>query len=225
MKYSSTLKPLSKSEKYYREYLIHSPDNEKVKQSVAQLAAATRIKNQPSSATYQYSPPDRAKKYFDLKKSILGMEADVRYRKAGPLYRQLVELVPGDKDILAALADDSVMIAENDGLKPMMEYLRGIAGDDIVIYQAIAELLRQANKENALLAVLQKVNELDPTDKDTIFELALLYQRNNELQKSRKYFSTLGDDDCRSSECIQARASLWENSNCRNMHSTIMRFC
>jgi len=195
---------------YYREFLSHSPDNEKVKQSVAQLTVAIRIKKQSQTAKYQYSPPERAKKYFELKKSILAMDPDVRYREAESLYRQLVEIVPGDKDILEALAEDLVVIAENDGLEPMMEYISGIAGDDIVIYQAIAGLLRQANKGEALLAVLQKVNALDPTDKDTIFELALLYQKNNELQLSRKYFSLLEDDYCRSTECLQARVSLWE---------------
>ena len=195
---------------YFRKYLTYLPNDESVKQAVTQLAAVTRTKKQPLKQEDQYSSSDRATKYVDLKKNILGLDPAVRYRKAGILYKQLLEIVPGDQEILSAFASDLVVIKENEGLSPMIKYLSDIGSDDLVLYRAIAGLLRQLNEEEVLLAVLQKVNELNPADTAAIFELALLYQRHNKLHQSRIYFAKLSESDCRSNECLQARGALWE---------------
>jgi tetratricopeptide (TPR) repeat protein len=84
---------------YYKEFLKHLPNDAGVQQTVTQLAAATKTKKQLSKPEDQYSSSDRATIYADLKKNILGLDSAVRYRKAGPLYKQLIEIVPRDQEI------------------------------------------------------------------------------------------------------------------------------
>ena len=194
---------------YYERYLTKVPEDKEVQRTIAGLMTATDMRKSPPAREH-YPIAESSGKFDDLKKSLLQMDKTVRYRKAAPLYRQLIEFIPGDREIINALADDLLIIAGNEDAGSMRQYLADIAGDNLDIYNAMAELFRQLNREDALLAVLRKVHELAPADNVTVQELAILSLRKNELLQSRVYFAKLPDENCSDINCLQARALLWE---------------
>ena len=195
---------------YFGKYLKQFPEDLEVQRRVVNISAAAGKKDETLASLDQYFATATEKKSADLKKSILQHEAAGRYREAIPLYRQLIELSPGDPEILEALANDLLVIGENEGKISMVKYLSAIAPDNIAIYHSMAELLRRLKRDEELLAILHKIHELDPGDNATIQELAILYLEKDELWLSLEYFTKLSDSNCRNIQCLQARASLSE---------------
>ena len=199
---------------YYEKYLEKFPEDLNVKRRLVGITAATGRKKETITSLDQYFATDSETKSAKLKKSILQYEAAGRYQDAIPLYRQLIELSPGDPEILAALANDLLVIGENEGKISMVKYLSDIAPDNIAIYRSMAELFRRLKRDEELLVILLKVHELDPGDNAIIQELAILYLEKNELLLSQEYFAKLSDSSCTNIQCLQARAILSEKLQC-----------
>ncbi len=129
------------------------------------------------------------------------------------MYRQLLEINPENHETLSALANDLIILEKNKGHGAMLEFLSDIVADNLSIYRSMAELLRQLERQDELLVILQKIHELDPGDKFSTQELAIIYLKRDEWLLSRKYFAELSDTDCWNSRCLEARASLAEKMN------------
>ena len=195
---------------YYEKYLEQFPEDRDVKRRVMNITAASGRKKEIPASLDQYIATDSELKSAKLKKIILQYGAAGRYQDAIPLYRQLIELSPEDPEILAALANDLVVIGENEGTISMVKYLSDIVPDNVAIYRSMAKLLRQLNRDEELLAILHKIHELAPGDSAITQELAIVYLKKDELLLSQEYFAKLADSDCRNIQCLEARASLSE---------------
>jgi tetratricopeptide (TPR) repeat protein len=195
---------------YYEKYLEQFPEDRKVKRRVVNITASTGKEKETLASLEQYFAIDSEKKSADIKKTISQYEAAGRYQDAIPLYRQLIELSHGDPAILTDLANDLLVIGENEGKISMVQYLSDIVTDNIAIYRSMAELLRRLKREEDLLTILHKIHELDPEDNATTQELAIIYLEKDELLLSQEYFAKLSDFNCRNIECLQARALLSE---------------
>ena len=95
----------------------------------------------------------------------------------------------------------------------MIELLSDIVSDNMAMYREIAELLRRMSRDEELLAVLGKIHELDPGDKLTTQELAVLHLTGGDFLLSHRYFEKLSNADCLNSPCMEARATLAEKFN------------
>jgi len=197
----------------YGKYLEHYPqDNEILQRVVSINAELNRQKQSPTSLDHS-SESDDNEQVERLKETIRRYEVSGRYHETIPLHRQLIELRPEDNTVLAALTKNLIALKENDDTFSMVEYLSGIAPDNKAIYRSIAELLQRMGRHEEHLAVLLKIHKLDPEDKYTTQELALLYLDSGNLVQSRKFFAQLSDYDCRNIRCLEARATLSEKLN------------
>ena len=198
----------TKAFSYYEKYLDLYPDDPEVKERIAGVNAAMVKRRQTQPSFRQPSAVDTQGQAEELKGIIRKLEAAGRYNDTIPFYRQLIEISPDDHETLAALADDLVAIRKNKGNGSMLDFLSGVAPDNLAVYRAMAELLRRLEREDELLVILHKIHELDPGDLFATQELAILYLNRGELLQSRKYFAEIPDADCWNSSCLEARASL-----------------
>jgi tetratricopeptide (TPR) repeat protein len=203
----------SKALAYYGEYLEKYPNDHKITQRLAGINAAMVKKRQTPAVSQDYSVIDAQKQDEKLKTIIRNLETAGRHEDAGPFYRQLIEMSPEDPAILAALADNLVAIGKNKGIVSMLAFLTDIAPGNISIYRSMAELLRRLEREDELLAILNRIHELAPEDNFATQELAILYLNRGEWLLSRQYFAELSDSDCANILCLEARAELAEKLN------------
>jgi tetratricopeptide (TPR) repeat protein len=195
---------------YYEKYLAQFPNDQAVMQRIVSINAANENRKQ-NKESFPYPPVIDDQELTDkLKETIQNLEATGRYQEALPVYRQLLEISPEDTGILVALANNLIVIGENEGNTSMESYLSDAVPDNMSIYRSMVELLRRMGREDELLTVMTKIHELDPGDNFTTQELALLYLKRGELELSRKYFAELSDALCRNVECLEGRASLAE---------------
>jgi tetratricopeptide (TPR) repeat protein len=197
---------------YYEKYLQQYPNDPKILQRLARINAIMK-ERQLARSLQAYSAEEEQDRTDKLKGIILDLETVGRYQDAVPYYRELLSISPEDHETLEILANNLVAIEKNKGNSSMLQFLSDIATDNISLYRSMAELLRQLDHEEHLLAVLHKIHELDPKDNLSTQELAILYLNRGELLLSRKYFSELSDSDCSNSFCLEARALLEEKLN------------
>ncbi len=202
-----------KAVSYYEKYLKQYPNDPEVLQQIATINSAFMKMGKIRASLEDGTTLDYQDQIEKLKGIIRNLEDAGRYQETIPFYRQLIGISPEDNEMLAALANDLVVIGNNKGNVAMLGFLADIASDDISMYRSMAELLRRMEREEELLAVLHKIHELDPGDNFSTQELAILYLNRGEWLLSRKYFAELSESDCSNSICLEARASLAEKLN------------
>jgi tetratricopeptide (TPR) repeat protein len=198
---------------YYEKYLEQYPNDREVMQRFDGINAFIVKKGQTQASSKGDHPIDAQEQAEKLKVTIRNLGAAGRFEDAIPLYRELIKISPEDQETLTVLANDLISIGKNKGNAAMLEFLTEIALEDMKIYLSMAELLRRLEREEELLTVLHKIHELDPGDKNSIQELAILYLNRGEWSLSRKYFEELSDSGCLDTRCLEARASLAEKLN------------
>ena len=198
---------------YYEKYLQLYPDDPEIRQRLAGINAAIMNKIPIKTSTQEYPAPDEQDQTEKLKEVIRNLVTSGHYEDVIPLYRQLLVMSPEDHEILEALANDLIIIGKNKGNDAMLEFLSDIILDNISIYRSMADLLRQMEREEELVAVLHEIHDLDPADDLTTQELAILSLHRGEWLLSHKYFAQLSESFCTNSLCLEARASLKEKLN------------
>jgi tetratricopeptide (TPR) repeat protein len=199
---------------YYKKYLEHYPEDRNVAKRVAFINTAINRKKAALASPEAYHAKDDSEKQSTKLLQTIGRFGKAgRYNDAIPLYRQLLELFPGDQRTIELLANDLSAIGEKEGRESMVKYVSVIASDNISIYRSVAHHLRQMELTEPLLAILHVIHELDQEDNKTTQELAILYLGMDDLPASRKFFSRLSDKSCWNLECLQARAVLSRKLN------------
>lgn len=111
---------------------------------------------------------DRALKYYEY-----GLAVD-------PLNRDIAE---GKKRAQKILAQDMLVLVENDGGKNLWQDLVNVAPDCAGIYREMANLLREQGKVNELIEVLILLNKQMPGDQLIYDELAILLEQQGHLEE------------------------------------------
>lgn len=111
---------------------------------------------------------DRALKYYEY-----GLAVD-------PLNRDIAE---GKKRAQKILAQDMLVLVENDGGKKLWQDLVNVAPDCAGIYREMANLLREQGKVNELIEVLILLNKQMPGDQLIYDELATLLEQQGHLEE------------------------------------------
>lgn len=111
---------------------------------------------------------DRALEYYEF-----GMAVD-------PLNKDIVE-----KKIIAQkmLAEDLLVLVENDANKRLWQDLVKVAPDSTGVYREIANLLREQEKEDELIEVLRLLHSQLPDDQNIYKELASLLAQNGHSEE------------------------------------------
>jgi len=86
-------------------------------------------------------------------------------------------------NIRLILANDFLSIVENDGVWMLWRDLAKISPDRVGIYRAMADLLQQLGKEQALIEVLQIISIHVPQDLSVRLRLARLYLKNGDYSR------------------------------------------
>jgi tetratricopeptide (TPR) repeat protein len=204
------MRKYGKAVSYYEKYLVLYPNDREVMQRLNGINASIVKKTHVQASFKDDYSIDAQEQTEKLKVTIRNLGAAGRFEDAIPLYIKLIEISPEDQEILTVLANDLIAIGKSKGNGAMLEFLAEIALDNMSLYRSMAGLLRRLEREEELLAVLHKIHELDPGDKISTQELAILYLNRGESLLSRKYFEELSDSDCWNSRCLEARASLAE---------------
>lgn len=115
-----------------------------------------------------------------------------RLDKALGYYDYLLALNPADENIRKrkkvvqrALAQDLVVLVENNGSKKLWQDLVRVTSDRLGVYREIAHLLREKNNTGELVEVLSLICQEEPQDKEIVRELTALMKlqgRDEELK-------------------------------------------
>lgn len=97
-----------------------------------------------------------------------------------PLNRDIAE---GKKRAQKILAQDMLVLVENDGGKKLWQDLVHVAPDCDGIYREMANLLREQGKVNELIEVLMLLNKQLPEDQLIYDELATLLEQQGQMEK------------------------------------------
>ena len=109
---------------------------------------------------YQKARPDKALYYYE------------EYRKRNPDDKKVVAEI---KRIQAILANDLLIIVENEGAWNLWRDLAKVIPDRLAVYYSMAEQLEDIGKKKELMEVLEIIHTHSPGDQDIIFRLARLY--------------------------------------------------
>ncbi len=109
---------------------------------------------------YEEGRPDKALYYYE------------EFRKRNPDNKQVgLEI----QKIQTVLANDLLIIVENEGAWSLWRDLAKVIPDRLAIYYSIAEQLEELGRKKELLEVLQIIQIHNPDDQKTLFKLARLY--------------------------------------------------
>jgi tetratricopeptide (TPR) repeat protein len=195
---------------FYERYLEQYPEDRQVLRRMVKIHAVRGRKKQTLDTLEQYFAQEKKKETKELKQKARRYDAAGRYHDAIVLYRQLIELLPDDPEILAALANDLLAIGANEGALSMWKHLSVLSPGDLSIYKSMAELLKRLERKEELLEVLHKLHSLDPADTWATLQIAVLYLEKGELGESEKYFDILSAAAWCDPECLRNRALLYE---------------
>ena len=144
---------------------------------------------------YQESRPDKALYYYE------------EYRKEKPHNRKVVAEI---ERIQAVLANDLLIIVENEGAWPLWRDLARITPNRMAIYLSMAEQLEEMGKEKELLEVLEIIHTHDPDNQRVSFRLAQLYFVNGNLTASNAVLNSLRDEERSGKDYFFLRAQIEE---------------
>lgn len=144
---------------------------------------------------YQESRPDKALYFYE------------EYRKKNPRNKDVVSEI---KRIQAVLANDLLVIVENEGAWPLWRDLARIAPSRLAIYSSMAEQLEKMGKKKELLEVLEIIHTHDPNDQKVSFKLAQLYFSNENLTACSEVLDSLKEEERSGKDYFFLRARIEE---------------
>lgn len=147
---------------------------------------------------YQQGRPDKALFYYD------------EYRKRNPGDTSVLSEI---KRIQAILANDLLVIVENEGAWTLWRDLAKVIPDRLAVYYSMAEQLESLDKKRELLEVLEIIHEHNPRDQVTLFKLAELYFSNGTYSAALKALDLLEPDMQRGKDYFMLRASIAEKQH------------
>lgn len=142
---------------------------------------------------YQEGRPDKALYYYE------------EYRKRSPADREVASEI---KRIQAILANDLLVIVENEGAWNLWRDLAKVIPDRLAVYYSMAEQLESLGKEDELLEVLQIIHTHNPDDQKILFQLAQLYLSRGESAASTNALDLLQEEKQTGKEYFFLRAEI-----------------
>ncbi|MEN8198434.1 MAG: hypothetical protein ABFR63_00040 [Thermodesulfobacteriota bacterium] len=152
--------------------------------------------------TYQTGRPDKALHYYE------------EYRKRNPSDSTIGAEI---KRVQAVLADDLLVIVENDGAWPLWRDLAKVIPDRLAVYYTMAEKLQALQKDEELVEVLEIINQHNPEDSRVRFQLAHLYFGREELTASSNMLDSLPEPEQMNREYFLLRAKIAEKRGNRGI--------
>lgn len=149
---------------------------------------------------YQESRPDKALYFYE------------EYRKYNPRNKEVLAEI---ERIQAVLANDLLVIVENEGAWPLWRDLARITPNRLAIYSSMAEQLEAMGKKKELLEVLEIIHTHDPDDQDVSFKLALLYFANGNLTACDGVLDSLEEEARSGKDYFLLRARIEEEKKNR----------
>jgi hypothetical protein len=146
---------------------------------------------------YQQSRPDKALYYYE------------EYRKRSPKDTKVVSEI---KRIQAILANDLLIIVENEGAWTLWRDLAKVIPDRLAVYYSMAEQLEDLGKVNELLEVLEIIHTHNPDDQKTLFRIAQLYFARGEASASTDALNLLNPEMQTGKEYFFIRAQIAEQN-------------
>jgi len=198
---------------FYQRYLRYNPNNPEVLRSIVKIYAAQGNKEKTLAALEQYFKIKTVSEPEDLKLAAQLYDASGRFHKAIPLYRQLIDITPGDSEILESLADDLLAIGENEGALSMWKHLTKVTSKPLPIYHSMADLLERLHRDDELLEVLKAIHEMDQADQQTTLKLAILYLDKKDMENSQALFEELDKAGFQNAEFLLGLGSLLEKTD------------
>ncbi len=142
---------------------------------------------------YQKSRPDKALYYYE------------EYRKRNPTDDKVISEI---KRIQAILANDLLVIVENEGAWNLWRDLAKVIPDRLAVYYSMAEQLEKMHKHKELLEVLEIIHTHKPDDQKTVFRLAQLYYEKGELAAATEKLDLLIETRQQGKEYFLIRAEI-----------------
>ncbi len=144
---------------------------------------------------YQEGRPDKALYYYE----------EYRKRKLGD--RKVLSEI---KRIQAVLANDLLIIVENEGAWTLWRDLAKVIPDRLAVYYSMAEQLESLGKEEELLEVLEIIHTHNPADQKILFTLAQLYFSRGDLAACTDALDSLSTEKQSGKEYFFLRAEIEE---------------
>lgn len=145
---------------------------------------------------YQEGRPDKALYYYD------------EYKKRSPDDRNVDAEI---KRIQAVLANDLLIIVENEGAWNLWRDLAKVIPDRLAVYYSMAEQLEELAKTNELLEVLEIIHTHNPGDKKVLFQLAQLYLASGNSAAATESLDLLNEEKKTGKDYFLLRAKIAEN--------------
>ena len=146
---------------------------------------------------YEEGRPDKALYYYE------------EYRKRNVKDKQVVSEI---KRIQAILANDLLVIVENEGAWNLWRDLAKVIPDRLAVYYSMAEKLEKLGKKNELLEVLQIIQIHNPEDQEVLFKLAKLYFNLGHSTASTETLDSLKPEQQHGKEYLFLRAAIAEQT-------------
>lgn len=149
---------------------------------------------------YLYSKmrPDKALYYYE------------EYRKRRPDDRSVTDEIIR---IQAVLANDLLIIVENEGAWSLWRDLAKVIPDRLAVYYSMAELLEKTDKKEELTEVMEIINFHNPDDQKVLLRLAQLYFDKGLYAEAETRLDSLKPPKQRSQEYLWLRAGIAENKS------------
>ncbi len=144
---------------------------------------------------YQQSRPDKALYYYE------------EYRKRVPTDDRVIAEI---KRIQAILANDLLVIVENEGAWTLWRDLAKVIPDRLAVYYSMAEQLESLGKVQELLEVLEIINLHNSNDQETLFKLAKIYFSTGRYPASLRALDSMTTEMKQGAEYFMLRAKIAE---------------
>lgn len=146
---------------------------------------------------YEEGRPDKALYYYD------------EYRKRNLTDKHVASEI---KRIQAILANDLLVIVENEGAWNLWRDLARVIPDRLAVYYSMAEQLEKLGKKKELLEVLQIIQSHNPEDQGMLLKLAMLYFDLGQSVASTKTLDLLQPAQQHAKEYFFLRAAIAEQT-------------
>ncbi len=144
---------------------------------------------------YQKSRPDKALYYYE------------EYRKRNPADKNVTTEI---ERIQAILANDLLVIVENEGAWNLWRDLAKVIPDRLAVYYSMAEQLEEMHKYKELLEVLEIIHTHESDDQEIVFRLAQLYYEKGELAAATEKLDLLVESRQQGKHYFLIRAEISE---------------